>query len=227
MAGGGSSKSGGPSAKELFTWDDLMRDLVIVVVVVGFVYWGGSAVPITWESITSGAFFVALFHYIVGLGPDLGNTWIGLQSFLIMVAIFLLGAIFWVKARGAHEHHVDHEKFAPIHTEEIEAKEKSIQWQIVLNHLNSENPAEWKLGILEADNMLDAILEESGYRGVSLGEKLKSIDPGDLASYQDAWEAHKIRNQIAHEGSSMELSKKTARDTVARFEKVFKELGFL
>ena len=98
----------------------------------------------------------------------------------------------------------------------------------IRNKSFSESPAEWKLAILEADNMLDSILESEGYRGESIGEKLKVVDPGDLASYNDAWEAHKVRNQIAHEGAAtMDFSKKMARDTITKFEKVFKELGYI
>jgi hypothetical protein len=98
----------------------------------------------------------------------------------------------------------------------------------VLNHANAENPAEWKIAILEADNMLDQILEAEGCRGDSVGEKLKAMDPTDLLSYSDAWEAHKVRNQIAHESAvTMNLSKKTIRETIGKFEKVFKEFGYI
>ena len=103
-----------------------------------------------------------------------------------------------------------------------------VQWQVVLNHLNAETPAEWKLAILEADNMLDEILEAEGYRGESIGDRLKAMDPGSLRSYSDVWEAHKVRNRIAHEGAAtMDFSKKEARDTIGKFEKVFKELGYI
>ena len=54
------------------------------------------------------------------------------------------------------------------------------------------------------------------------------MDPGSLRSYSDVWEAHKVRNRIAHEGAAtMDFSKKEARDTIGKFEKVFKELGYI
>jgi len=49
-----------------------------------------------------------------------------------------------------------------------------------------------------------------------------------IASYDDIWEAHKVRNEIAHGGAiEMDLSKKMARDIIAKFGNAFKELGYL
>jgi hypothetical protein len=49
-----------------------------------------------------------------------------------------------------------------------------------------------------------------------------------IASYDDVWEAHKLRNQIAHGGAiDMDLTKKMARDAVTKFGNAFKDLGYL
>jgi hypothetical protein len=58
---------------------------------------------------------------------------------------------------------------------------------------------------------LDDLLNKLGYRGESIGEKLKRVAKGDMKSLNDAWEAHKVRNQIAHEGSSVNLSHHEAK----------------
>ncbi len=76
--------------------------------------------------------------------------------------------------------------------------------------------------------MLDEILEDQGYVGETVAEKLKLMTPSRIGSYDDVWDAHKVRNQIAHGGAiDMELTKKTARDTIAKFENAFKDLGYL
>jgi hypothetical protein len=209
---------------------DIMRDLYIFIAIMIVVYISINITPVNFNTLLSGAVFKDLFLYATGRIPipdSFEPILIGIKSVLTVFGIFLFGAVIWVKLRAGEVHHKEHAMFEPIHVEEEEAKEKSIQWQIVLNHLESENPAEWKLAILEADNMLDDILEHNGYQGESLGEKLKSINPAELKSYQEAWEAHKVRNQVAHEGSNMDFSRKIARDTIYKFEKVFKELGYI
>lgn len=95
----------------------------------------------------------------------------------------------------------------------------------VLAHSESDNPNDWKLAIIEADIILDDVLKQQGYAGNSLGERLKSISPSQLESLQDAWEAHKVRNKIAHEGADFVLTKRMAQETITKYQRVFTEFG--
>ncbi len=227
MSHGGSK---GGIVKSFLTWDDLMRDLLILLAIGGVVYIGNTITPITLETVLSGEVFKNLWNFLLGKGPGQATITyasLALKSFLVVSGVFLLGAIYVLKRRYDHIHHIDHEQYEPIHPEEVGEKEMTIQWEVIQNHLASENPAEWKLAVLEADEMLDEVLARSGYQGETLGEKLKAINPQELKSYQDAWNAHKVRNQIAHEGTTMDFSHKVARDAIHQYENVFKELGFL
>ncbi|MCA9362212.1 hypothetical protein KC906_02460 [Candidatus Kaiserbacteria bacterium] len=95
----------------------------------------------------------------------------------------------------------------------------------VFTHIESENPNDWKLAIIEADIILDSVLKERGYPGTSLGERLKSLSSEQLSTLQDAWEAHKIRNRIAHDGADFVLTKRVAQETITRYQRVFNEFG--
>jgi len=102
---------------------------------------------------------------------------------------------------------------------------RSNRLESVIAHSSSENPNDWKLSIIEADIILDEVLKQQGYAWNSLGERLKSISPNQLASLQDAWEAHKVRNRIAHEGADFVLTKRIAQETITRYQRVFTEFG--
>jgi hypothetical protein len=102
---------------------------------------------------------------------------------------------------------------------------KSKQLDDVLKHIDSENPNDWKLAIIEADIMLDDLLKQRGFAGSSLGERLKSISPTQIGSLNEAWEAHKVRNRIAHDGADFVLTKRMAEDTISRYRRVFNDLG--
>lgn len=216
--------------KEFFTWDEVMRDLVLAGLFVLLWYVSEHITPITLDTVSSGEAVANISSYAkaqVNLAP-LVNFVVALRPFLGLLGVVLLAGIFFAKIKGNEVHHHEHEQYAPIPVAETIAKAKATQWQFVLDHVNSENPAEWKLAILEADNMLDEILEEEGYAGETVAEKLKTMSPGRIASYEELWEAHKVRNQIAHGGAiDMDLSKKLARDTVARFGNAFKDLGYI
>lgn len=215
--------------KETPAPSNLMRDAAVVIGIVLLMYVSSHITPVNLDTISSGEAPLKIFSFF---GFDAKLTAVqtflrSLQNALVVLAAVFLAASFWLTLRIKKIHHKEHERYEPVHIEEIEAKAKLIQWQVVLDHVNSESPAEWKLAILEADSMLDEILDFEGYQGESVGEKLKSMDPLDLPSYSDAWEAHKVRNQIAHEGATMDFSKKIARDTITKYGKVFKDFGHI
>jgi hypothetical protein len=106
-------------------------------------------------------------------------------------------------------------------------KTKSPRWRVVENHMQSDNPAEWKLAIMEADSMLDELVKKLGYPGSTLGERMKQIEVSDFTTLNDAWEAHKVRNYVAHQGSTFMLSKHQANKVVRLYENVFKEFEFI
>lgn len=101
------------------------------------------------------------------------------------------------------------------------------KWVKVQEHINSPNPSDWKLAILEADIMLNEMLEKMSYHGATIGDKLKSIEPSDFDTLDEAWEAHKIRNSIAHEGSDYAINKPEAERVIKLFKKVFEEFKFI
>lgn len=102
---------------------------------------------------------------------------------------------------------------------------KNDRWEDIQAHINSDNPNEWRLAIIEADVMLDQTLRNAGYVGDSIGEMLKGASHSSFQTLEDAWEAHKVRNTIAHEGSDFVLTRKVAQETLTRFERVFREFG--
>ena len=97
------------------------------------------------------------------------------------------------------------------------------RWLHIESLIAGTTPSEWREAIIEADIMLDDMLTKQGYEGESIGEKLKSVERSDFDTLDDAWEAHKVRNQIAHEGSAFDLSDTLARRTIARYGAVFRE----
>lgn len=119
-------------------------------------------------------------------------------------------------------------KFRDIVTEtEVSEIIKNKKWLKVIEHINSTNPNDWKLAILECDIMLGEILEKMGYPQESIGEKLKAVEPSDFTNIESAWEAHKIRNSIAHEGSDFMINEREAKRVIGLYELVFREFDFI
>lgn len=101
------------------------------------------------------------------------------------------------------------------------------QWNGIEKYMQSHNPSDWRLAILEADILLYDMLEQIGFPGDTIADKLKSVDPASFNSLDDAWKAHKVRNILAHEGASYELTYDEARKTIGKFKTVFDEFYFI
>ncbi len=100
------------------------------------------------------------------------------------------------------------------------------QWLQIQSHLRDDNPNSWKIAIIEADIFLEQVLTDHGYSGATVGEKLKSANSASFTTIQDAWEAHKVRNEIAHAGQNdFILTRRQAQETIMRYERVFREFG--
>ena len=100
-------------------------------------------------------------------------------------------------------------------------------WGRVVEHMNSTSESDWKLAILECDIILYDMMETMGYTQDSLGEKLKAVEKSDFTTIEFAWEAHKIRNQIAHEGADYRLTEREARRVIGLYETVFREFELI
>lgn len=105
--------------------------------------------------------------------------------------------------------------------------QKNIEaWGMLRAKATSQDENERKLGIIAADSLIDKILDRAGYKGENLGARLMQIEPSDLDSLQDVWEAHKVRNRIAHE-AFFKVSPEEASRTMDRFESLLRELRYL
>jgi hypothetical protein len=69
-----------------------------------------------------------------------------------------------------------------------------------------------------------------GRHGVGRGadaEQLHAAEVKRFGSYENAWEAHKVRNRIAHEGVKFELTQNEAKRVYKLYATVFEEFGIV
>lgn len=163
-----------------------------------------------------------------GILGFLGVLWLIIVVFGYILAIAFLVLYVYASTRLKHYEDLNEQELRNqerLYDQHFRGVADHSQLGDILQHTESDNPNDWKLAIIEADVILDETLRKRGFAGSSLGERLKSVSPNQLASLQDAWEAHKIRNRIAHEGSDFVLTQRLAQETIARYRRVFEEFG--
>jgi hypothetical protein len=177
-----------------------------------------------------------LYEHILGLDWDalvslVSQIWNIYSIIAILLSLLFFIGFIYAKIRQNEMHHILHEQ---IHEEEHKWAERyeshghsGGRWTEIQKHLHDDNPNSWKIAIIEADIYLEEILNEAGYPGATLGEKLKSANTASFTTIQDAWEAHKVRNEVAHIGGDFILTKKVAQETLLQYERVFREFGVI
>lgn len=76
--------------------------------------------------------------------------------------------------------------------------------------------------ILDAEKILDTALKQLGYDG-TFGEKLQAAGPR-FSQLDQLWDAHRLRNRIAHE-VGIAVSENEAQRALGAFERAIKDLA--
>lgn len=183
-----------------------------------------------------GTFIMGIFGQIVGFLPVLWQWFLELLAILVVVSIplcivLLIAIVYCVEQLKKIKklEAIKYDSNIEPAFEEVKGKgnkDMAIRWQKVQSHLNSPNQNDWKQAVLEADTMLLDVLTGLGYQGDGVGEKLKRVQPGDFRNLDNAWEAHKLRNTIAH-GAGYQLDHHTAVQAIHKFRSVFEEFYYI
>ena len=83
------------------------------------------------------------------------------------------------------------------------------------------------MAIIEADSMLESLMADLGFHGNTLGDRLKMANQDTFKGLTSAWEAHTVRNRIAHEGLAFELSQHEAKRIITLYEHIFRQYGYI
>ena len=145
----------------------------------------------------------------------------------ILLTLLLIVGIIYCSIRIRHVKEQMEELYNLHPTTGTATEIKNKQWERICNHIDSKNESDWRLAILEADIILDEMLESMGYHGETVSDKLKKIESSDFTNLEKAWEAHKIRNSIAHEGNNFTLNEREAKRVIGLYEAIFKEFHFI
>ena len=133
------------------------------------------------------------------------------EVIFLFAAIIIVGAmLFAFISFGKHGRKLDIEKYR-------------MRWLAVEQSLVRGSESSYHLAVLNADKLVDQAMRDLGYGGKTMGDRLKLAK--DRFSNRDSiWEAHKLRNRIAHE-SDAKVGFDHARKALAGFKRALKDLG--
>ncbi len=186
-------------------------------------------------------FLVRTYEFVSGLSfpADAIPAWVMavVQSVVVLgmvLSLILLVLVVYAQLRMVQ---VEHEGFHALEEEEHEAHAQAhgplgetrthSRWDDIVALATSANESDWRRAILEADIMLADALNSKGFEGPTVADQLRMANPFQMRTLDVAWEAHKMRNKIAHEGNALVLNERDVQTTIDQYKRVFEEFNFL
>ena len=131
---------------------------------------------------------------------------------IFLVAVLIVAAMFFVIL------FLTKKSARPLKREKYQSR-----WLKIESSLKRDNDASHSMAILNADKLLDQALRDRGFKGKTMGERLKVADK-EWSKSDHVWAAHKIRNKLAHE-PDVKVSYEIAARTLVAFKRALKDLG--
>ena len=166
---------------------------------------------------------------VPGAYEQLYHQWTVFVAVSVIVTLLLGAGAAYCIIRILQLRRNEEERFRAV-AHPIESKDVSkaqLRWNHIVEESRSDNEQKWRLAILEADILLNELLDVLGFRGETMADKMKQANRNQFTTIDLAWEAHLVRNAIAHQGSMQELTSREARRVIGLYERVFKEFQFI
>jgi hypothetical protein len=106
------------------------------------------------------------------------------------------------------------------------AKKFLPKWKKIEERLKSKIEADFKLAVLEADELLNKVMDEIGYPGKNLEEKLEKITEETISNINKLKEVRKVRDDII-EDPNYKLSEEEAKKILKVYEEALRDLQAL
>ena len=160
------------------------------------------------------------------------NTWstLGILSVLIsmlciFIIIFSLVRLIEIQVFDAKE--IEHEINHALAKDKETDKSQNPRWKYILTLVESPNDSDWRVAIIEADSLLEESFKEKDLMGDTMSELLEDAKSNGYPSIQSAWDAHVVRNRIAHEGQEFSLTQVEARRVIKLYQNIFEDLNII
>ena len=104
------------------------------------------------------------------------------------------------------------------------AKEMGKRWEKIMKRTESGAESDYKLAIIDADDLLTDVLDNRGYEGKDFEETLGKASQLISTIVKDVLNAHEVRNYIVYQ-PDFKLSTEQAKQILATYEAAVNGIG--
>ena len=159
--------------------------------------------------------------------PELQRILFFLKVFSAFLTLFFVIAIILILARTQYLKLMFAQDWKEFLTYRVYGNRKMTDaWAKVIKRLKGAQESEYKLAILEADEMLDDVLKKMGFAGETPRERLEKVTPEIISSLEQLKEARKVRDNILYD-PDFRLTQEQSQKALESYEQAFRDLGVL
>lgn len=92
------------------------------------------------------------------------------------------------------------------------------QWKIIQKRVDAGTEYEYKLAIMEAEELFNNVLTDKGFPGKTFDERVREVKKIQLPNLEEILEVHKTRNMVAYD-PNYKITKEETQRVLAIFEK--------
>ena len=153
-----------------------------------------------------------------------GNFWVSLYTGLrwgsialsvasVVLAVYVLIQMWPLRMRlrireGYQAFMAPQQRFTVEDTHKVATRKK---WEEIIRRVETQGPSGYSISIIEADVLVEHTLGRIGIIGRNIAERLRSLAPEELPNVNAVWDAHALRNRIAHEPNFIPSKDETAK----------------
>ncbi len=150
-----------------------------------------------------------------------------LRFLFIIVSVFLAGMLIFLLARNQYVKNRYLKDWSEFVESKPYGKAKIVkEWDRIIKQMREGGDSEKKLAIIEADDMVNEMLEKMGYKDEKLEAKLESVNKNIIPNVEDLKKIHKRKRDIVYDPGYI-ISEEEAEEIMSVYEKTFKDIQFL
>jgi len=153
---------------------------------------------------------------VYGFYGILKFVFIGVSLYLSAWIFFLLIRNSWLESKY-FEDLTEAFTYKPFGRKKINKR-----WDKIVKRLDTEKESEFKLALIDADDLLGEVFEKMGYKG-TMTDILKQLNTGIVSNLEDIKKVHQIRNKVVRD-PDYKLSRDEAGRILGIYEEAFREL---
>ncbi len=174
----------------------------------------------TWESIYD---FLGIKDFIYFISSsELQHTLLPVKLVFIGFSIFFFIAVIYFLLNSSYlNYHFLEDTVEFFSWQPYGLRQIAKRWQKIMKKTEGGSESDYKLAIIEADDLLYKTLEDKGYRGETFEQLLSNAEKKIMPSPEEILSAHAIRNSIVYD-FDYKLDIEVAKGLLRQYEKAIK-----